>query len=144
MKPVIRLFVGMAWLVFSLFVIGAPAFAQADLEINTPAIGALQSSMQERHNQLAAYYASGAVGLTHDGLLAVHDASAVPLAQRQTVNALVAAENRDRQALYREIARANGHPEWEDGIRSTFGQRWIQKAPPGWWVQGNNGAWTKK
>lgn len=142
MKRLMHL-VTLAWLAFSLFAAGAPAFAQADLEINTPAISALQSSMQARHVQLAAYYDSGAVGLTRDGLLAVRDASAIPLAQRQAVNALVAAENRDRQALYREIARANGHPEWEDEVRSTFGQRWIQKAAPGWWVQ-SNGAWTRK
>ena len=133
----------MALLAFSLFSAGAPAFAQADLEINTPAISALKSSMQERHGELAGYYASGAVGLTRDGLLAVHDAAVIPLAQRQAVNALVAAENRDRQALYREIARANRHPEWEDEVRNTFGQRWIQKAASGWWVQ-SNGAWTKK
>ncbi|MHB9119500.1 MAG: YdbL family probable chaperone protein [Burkholderiales bacterium] len=142
MKRLMHL-VTLAWLAFSLFGTGAPAFAQADLEINTPAISALQSSMQARHAQLAGYYDSGAVGLTRDGLLAVRDASAIPLAQRQAVNALVAAENRDRQALYREIARANGHPEWEDEVRSTFGQRWIQKAAPGWWVQ-SNGAWTRK
>lgn len=119
------------------------ALAAADLEINTPAISALQSSMQARYTQLAGYYASGAVGLTRDGLVAVHDANAVPLAQRQGVNALVAAENKDRNALYKEIATANSHPEWESEIRSTFAQRWIQKAQGGWWYQ-DAGGWTKK
>jgi len=119
------------------------ALAAADLEINTPAISALQSSMQARYTQLAGYYASGAVGLTRDGLVAVHDANAVPLAQRQGVNGLVAAENKDRNALYKEIATANGHPEWESEIRSTFAQRWIQKAQSGWWYQ-DAGGWVKK
>jgi len=117
--------------------------AAADLEINTPAIAALQSSMQARYSQLAGYYASGAVGLTRDGLIAVHDANAVPLAQRQGVNALVAAENKDRNALYKEIATANSHPEWEPEIRSTFAQRWIEKAKSGWWYQDGSG-WAKK
>lgn len=120
------------------------ALAAADIEINTPAIAALKSSMQSRHNQLAAHYAGGAVGLTRDGLIALRDASAVPLAERQAVNALVAAENQDRNALYREIARANGHPEWESEIRSTFAERWIAKAQPGWYVQNASGAWAKK
>ena len=40
------------------------AMGAADLEINTPAIAAIQGSMQSRHGQLAPYYASGAVGLT--------------------------------------------------------------------------------
>lgn len=128
-----------------LLVFAAPAArAAADLEISTPAINNLQSSMQKRHSQLAAYYVSGAVGLTRDGLIAVRDASAIPLPQRQEVNALVAAENQDRLALYREIARANGHPEWEADIRATFAQRWIEKALPGWWYQNASGAWARK
>ena len=119
------------------------ALAAADLEINTPAISALKSSMQSRHGQLAAYYSNGAVGLTRDGLIAVHDAAVVPLAQRQSVNSLVAAENNDRNALYKEIASANGHPEWEAEVRNTFAQRWVQKAQSGWWYQDASG-WAKK
>lgn len=124
--------------------IAAPfAQAAADLEINTPAISTIKNSMQARHNQLAPHYASGAVGLTRDGLVALRDAAAVPLAQRQNVSSLVAAENADRNALYKEIANANGHPEWEAEVRSTFAQRWIQKAQSGWYVQ-EAGGWTKK
>ena len=118
-------------------------FAAADLEVNTPGVNALKQSMQARHAQLAGHYASGAVGLTADGLIALRDAGAVPLAARQSVNSLVAAENQDRNALYAEIANANGHPEWQAEIRSTFAQRWIQRAQPGWWVQ-SGGSWKKK
>ncbi|MBT0961950.1 YdbL family protein [Denitromonas iodatirespirans] len=118
-------------------------FAQGNLEVNTPAIAALKASMADRHAQLAPLYASGAVGLKSDGSLAVHDANAVPLAQRSKLNTLVAAENSDRAALYREIAAANGHPEWADDIRRTFAQRWIDKAPSGWWVQDQRG-WARK
>jgi uncharacterized protein len=116
----------------------------ADIEINTPAIASLKQSMQQRHNQLEPYYARGAVGLTRDGLIAMRDANALPLSARQPVNALIASENQDRNALYREIARANSHPEWEGDIRSTFGQRWIDLARPGWWYQAPNGSWVRK
>jgi uncharacterized protein YdbL (DUF1318 family) len=133
----------MVLVALTLGVAGA-ALAQANLEINTPAIASLQASMQQRHAQLAGFYASGAVGLTRDGNVALRDANAVPLAQRQQVNSLVAAENQDRAALYREIARANGKPEWESDIRTTFAQRWIQKAQPGWYYQNASGAWTRK
>lgn len=119
------------------------ATAAADLEVNTPAISSLKGSMQARHGQLAAHYASGAVGLTKDGLIAMRDANAVPLAQRQSVNSLIAAENNDRNTLYKEIASANGHPEWQDEVRSTFAQRWVQKAQGGWWYQ-DGGGWVKK
>ncbi len=119
------------------------AQAAADLEINTPAIAAIQSSMQTRHGKLASFYSSGAVGLTKDGLIAVKDAGAVALKDRQSLNSLVSAENNDRNALYKEIAVANGHPEWEAEIRSTFAQRWVQKAQSGWWYQDANG-WAKR
>lgn len=128
-----------------LFAFGASfsARAAADLDVSSPAITALKSSMQTRHAQLAAYYASDAVGLAKDGSIVLRDANAVPLPQRPAVAALVAAENQDRSNLYREIARANGHPEWEQEIRQTFAGRWIEKAQPGWMVQTASG-WAKK
>ena len=131
-------------LLMFLSLIPLAGYTQANIEIDTPAIVSLKQRMQQRHTQLEAYYARGAVGLTRDGLVAVRDANAVPLAARQSVNALVAAENQDRNALYREIARANGHPEWEADIRSTFAQRWIQLARPGWWYQSADGSWVRK
>lgn len=135
----------LVWTLLLTFITGTGiAHAAANLEIDTPAIAALQQSQQARHPQLLPYYASGAVGLTRDGMVAVRDASLVPLAQRARVNELVAAENRDRGALYREIARANGHPEWEADIRATFAERWILKAPAGWYVQNANGEWVRK
>ena len=53
-------------------------------------------------------------------------------------------ENRDRSALYAEIARANGHPEWEPDIRQIFARRWIDNAPRGWWYMDAGGNWTQK
>ena len=120
------------------------AVAQANLEINTPGIAAIQSGMQKRHGELAPLYTSGAVGLTRDGNVALRDPATVPLAQRAAVNGLIAAENQDRASLYREIARANNHPEWEGDIRNTFGQRWIDRAQGGWYYQNASGAWARK
>ncbi len=130
-------------LVIAGFLSNQLALAAADLELNTPAISVLKSGMQQRHSQLASFYASGAIGLTRDGLIAVKEASAVALKDRQSLNSLVAAENNDRNALYKEIAVANGHAEWEAEIRSTFAQRWVQKAQSGWWYQDANG-WAKR
>ncbi len=140
-----RMFETLVTMVMMAAVIGAsPAVAQANLEINTPGVAALQASMQKRHGELAPLYASGAVGLTRDGNVALRDPAAVPLAQRATANGLVAAENQDRAALYREIARANNHPEWEGDIRNTFAQRWIDRAQSGWYYQSAAGAWVRK
>lgn len=99
--------------------------------------------MQTRHAQMQSFYASGAIGLTQDGYIAVKDASAVPLSQRGGLAGLVKDENTDRTRLYKEIAAANGHPEWQGEIQSTFAGRWIDKAQGGWFYQ-KDGAWVKK
>jgi uncharacterized protein len=123
----------------------APAQAQAaDLNVSTPAIRQLTQSMEARHAQLKKYYDAGAVGLTRDGLVEVRDQNLVPLPERNSVRKLVADENADRANLYREIATANGHPEWETDIRTTFAERWASKASAGWYYQDKGGAWKQK
>jgi len=119
------------------------ASAQANLDISTPAVNSLKDAMAARHKSLEGYYDSGAVGLTDEGLVALHDAKAVPLKDRPTLNNLVAAENRDRNALYQAIAQANGHPEWEPDIRTTFARRWIDRARKGWWYE-TRGSWRQR
>jgi len=76
-------------------------------------------------------------------MIAIKDASVVPLAQRGALTGLVKEENADRANLYKEIAVANGHPEWQAEIQSTFAGRWIDKAQSGWFYQGAGG-WVKK
>ena len=125
------------------FVIPA-AHAQADIDISSPAIRALTTSMKGRAGQLEPFFSSGAIGLTADGLVEVRDANAVPLADRNKLRKLVADDNADRNSLYREIASANGHPEWEADIRSTFAERWIANARAGWHYKSKSGDWTKK
>jgi len=122
----------------------SPALAAGDINIQSPAIRAIRASMEKRFPSLKPFYDSGAIGMTRDGLLAVRDLNAVSLRQRKTVNTLVADENRDRNALYREIAAANGQPGWEADIRSIFAKRWVDNAPAGWWFQDNKGSWRQK
>jgi len=100
--------------------------SQADININTPAISRLRKSMHDRQRKLAPWYRKGAIGFNESGLVAIRDLKVVPLNERNKVKKLVADENRDRNALYREIARANGHPEWEEDIRKTFARIWIE------------------
>jgi len=118
--------------------------AGADISVNTPAIRQLEAAMEKRHQQLAKYYGDGAVGMTQDGEITIRDQKLVALQDRNTVKNLVASENRDRSALYAEIARANGHPEWEADIRGIFARRWIDNAPSGWWYQSTQGGWKQK
>jgi len=121
----------------------AQAQAAPDFNVNTPQIRKLQASMKQRNNSLKPYYDSGAVGFTTDARVAIRDASKISLKQKNKVKQLLAAENRDRDALYRAIAEANGQPKWEGQIRSTFARTWVQKAARGWWYQ-SDGGWKQK
>lgn len=123
----------------------APAHAQsADINIRTPAIQAIQGRMADRfQNQLRPHFDSGALGFGRDGMIVVREAGQIPLAARVGVNQAVAEDNRDRAALYREIAVANGNPQWEQQIRETFARQWVESARPGWWYQDASG-WRQK
>lgn len=132
-------------MLLDLLIPAAQAAETPDLRVQTSATEAIRARMHQRFGgTLGQLLDSGAVGFTHDGMVAVRDAAKVPLSQRAQANAAVADENRDRNALYREIASANGHPEWESQIRATFAKSWIEKAHAGWYYQNAAGAWQKK
>jgi len=121
------------------------AESQPNIKIQTPEIEAIQARMRDRfQSSLKSLLDSGAVGFTHDGMVAVHDASKAPLPQRAQMNSAVADENRDRAAVYRQIAIANGHSEWEQQIRQIFAKQWIDRAHSGWFYQDASGAWKRK
>ena len=122
----------------------AQAQSAPDISLKTPAIQAIQARMEQRFNgTLRPHFDSGALGFGQDGLVVVRDASALAIKDRVAVNAAVADDNRDRKAVYREIAVANGHPEWENQIRDVFARQWIASARAGWWYQ-QGGSWKQK
>ncbi len=129
-----------------LYAIVPAAHAQeANLDISSPEIRAITSSMQARFGQLQKFFDSGALGMTQNGLIEVRDASGVSLPDRGLLNRLVAEDNRDRETLYNEIAKANGHPEWAADIRKTFARRWVERgARSGWYYQNTSGGWVQK
>jgi len=124
----------------------ATAHAQSpDIDINTPQIQAIKERMRERQSEhLAAWFDAGAIGFSNDGLVEIRDRSAVSLSERRNLERVVSEENADRNAVYREIAIANGHPEWEGDIRQTFARQWIANARSGWYYQTQDGNWTQK
>lgn len=138
---------GMAFRLDPLMLIGigtANAQGRPDITIKTPAIQAIQARMESRFNStLRAGFDSGALGFTADGLITVRDASKLALKDRVAMNSAVADDNRDRKAVYREVAVANGHPEWEGQIRDVFAKQWVASARSGWWYQ-SGGSWKQK
>ncbi len=117
---------------------------QANIDIATPEINAIKQSMTARTATMAKYFASGAIGFTADGMVDVRDQNLIPLPERNTVRKLVADDNKDRATLYAEVAKANGHPEWEADLKSTFAERWVANSPAGWWHRDSSGTWKQK
>lgn len=127
------------------FFIPAAQAQTPNITIRTPVIQAIQDRMAQRfQSQLAAHFDSGALGFDSDGMVVVRDAGVLGLKDRAAVNQAVTEDNRDRAAVYREIAVANGHPEWEPQIRETFARQWVSSARSGWWYQDASGAWKQK
>ena len=132
------------WLDTAINSVVSPAQADGvDINIDSPEIRRLRSSMESRFAALQPLYAAGFIGIQADGFLAVRDAASVPLKDRNQVNKLVATENADRQNLYQAIANANGQPAWASQIKSIFADRWVSNAQAGWWYQ-SSGSWKQK
>lgn len=131
--------------VLAWFLLFTASFAQAQEEVKTdsPSINAIKRSLSDRFAVMKVYLETGQVGFTHDGFVAMR---VPPLGTeaRQALERLVSDDNKDRETLIREIARANGRTDWEDALRVTFAERWRAQAQPGWWLRAKNGEWSRK
>ncbi len=132
--------------VLNAIVPAAQAQAEANIDITSPEIRAVTASMTARWSQLVPFFASGAIGLTNDGRIELRDQAAVSLPERALVRRLIAEDNKDRDTLYLEIAKANKHPDWEPQIRKIFARRWHENdnVKAGWYYQNDAGAWVQK
>jgi len=122
------------------------AFAQeADINVSNPAIRALKESIRARSDSIKPFMDKGSVGINRDGLLVVRTTEGLNLKERAGVQQLVEAENRDREALYAEIAKANNFPkEQVVDIKRIFAKSWTDQARSGWWIEDMQGSWRKK
>jgi uncharacterized protein YdbL (DUF1318 family) len=118
---------------------------ETDINVSNPAIRALKDSIKNRSGSIKPYMDRGNVGIARDGLLTIRGTEGLDLKQRAEVQQLVDAENRDREALYLEIAKANNiSRETVPKIKAIFARSWIEQAQAGWWIQDAQGNWKKK
>ncbi|UHQ18424.1 YdbL family protein [Lysobacter sp. KIS68-7] len=123
----------------------AYAQGQPDISIKSPAIQAIQARMASRFDaSLRKGFDLGALGFGKDGMVVLREPGSLELKDRAGMQTAVADDNRDRKALYKEVAVANGHPEWEAQIRDVFAKQWVDSARGGWWYQDKSGGWKQK
>ncbi len=125
--------------------VGEAHAQEADINVSNPAIRALKDSIKNRSNSIKPFMDRGNVGISRDGLLTIRTTDGLSLKERADVQQLVDAENRDREALYAEIAKANNIArESVPRIKTIFAKSWRDQAQPGWWIQDEQGNWKKK
>src|ERR671922_281397 len=125
--------------------VGEASAQEADINVSNPATRALKDSIKQRSNAIKPYMDRGNIGIGQDGLLRIRSTDGLNLKERAETQQLVEAENRDREALYAEIAKANNiSKENLPKIKSIFAKTWIDQAQPGWWIQESQGSWKRK
>lgn len=101
------------------------AWADEVTMVSNPAIRALKQQMKERYPVLKPHLKSGALQEGADGYLSVADAGALSLKDRRDLGGLVEAENRDRRALYQEVAKALKIDLSQTGqVAAIFAKEW--------------------
>jgi uncharacterized protein YdbL (DUF1318 family) len=134
-------------LTFILAVLGPEeAYAEEpDINISTPAIRAIKESIKNRAGRIKPYLDRGNVGISKDGMLVIRSTEGLSLKEKAALKRLIKAENNDREALYREIAKANNFPpERVKDIKRIFAKSWKEKAGKGWWIESEDGKWYRK
>ncbi len=125
--------------------VGQAHAQDADINVSNPAIRALKDSIKQRSDAIKPYMDRGNIGIAQDGLLAIRGTDGMSLKERADAKQLVDAENRDREALYAEIAKANNIPKENiPKIKSIFAKSWMEQARSGWSIQDSQGNWRKK
>ncbi len=135
-EPLLRLTAGQAY---------AQGDAVAAPEVTNPAIRKIIDSRAARLAELNRFKASGAIGETNKGDVAVRNLDSLDLRDRAAVQRLVKSENKDRDALYKEIAAAKSVDlSQAPRIRATYAATLREKAKPGDWIQMPDGTWRQK
>jgi uncharacterized protein YdbL (DUF1318 family) len=121
------------------------AYAQKEAEVTSPAIQYLKKQMRERFPRLVPFFQKGALGENNQGFLEARDIQGISLSERNELKQLVEAENRDRRALYQEVARSmNIPPDQSAKVQRIFAGKWQQSLSSGWWIQKEDGQWVQK
>jgi uncharacterized protein YdbL (DUF1318 family) len=121
------------------------AYTDVNIDVSTSAIRDIKESIKTRFTNLKIYFDKGMLGESNNGLIEAIDTAALSVLERSVANNLIDEENKDRAVLYSEIGSANKLGlEAVSLIKKIFANSWREKAQSGWWVQDDNGSWTKK
>lgn len=110
------------------------ALLVATLPLHAQDLDAVKARMEQRVAAVDALKDRGVAGENNRGFLEARGAGAD--------QALIAAENADRRAVYAAIAAQTRQDA--DSVGRTRAQRIAQQSRPGVWLQGADGAWYQR
>ena len=133
------------WRLVMLSLVNEAHAQEADINVSNPSIRAIKDSIKARSEAIKPFMDRGNIGIGSDGLLTIRNSDGLNLKERAEIKQLVDAENRDRENLYGEIAKANNiSNESIPKIKAIFAKSWLEQARPGWSIQDSQGNWRKK
>ncbi len=103
----------------------ATAWAADATTVSNPTIRALKEQMKARYPLIKPHFKSGVLQEGANGYVSLANAGALNLKDKRDLTALVEAENKDRRALYQEVAKAlNIDPGQTDRVATIFANEW--------------------
>ncbi|WP_244147371.1 DUF1318 domain-containing protein [Desulfovermiculus halophilus] len=121
------------------------AWAQEVTSVSNAAIRGLKQTIADNHQKLLPFYRQGAVGIDKDGYLEIRNTQELNLGQVAALRKTVAKDNEARRQLYREVAAAlQLDPSNVSRVEEIFARQWREKASAGWWIQKDDGSWSRK
>ncbi|MDX9976201.1 MAG: DUF1318 domain-containing protein, partial [FCB group bacterium] len=104
----------------------------AELKESSPKIKELADQMRARFPEVQALKAKGFVGETNRGYLDLVDGADLKGDDKNAAQRLIAAENADRKALYREVVELNKDQNVTlSVVERVFADKWLKQAKPG-------------
>ncbi len=109
------------------------AFAPSDAwaadvtTVSNPTIRALKERMKRRFALLKPYLLRGVVKENPNGYISLGNTTGLSLKEQRNLKVLIGAENRDRDALYTEVAKAlNIDPAEKSKVAEIFAREWMK------------------
>lgn len=121
------------------------AHAQDATTVSNANIRALKNTIASNTAALKRFYEGGEVGIGKDGMLVLRSTQGLSIRDVAEARRLVAADNQAREQLYKEVGKAlNSPPDRFSDLVKIFADEWRDKAPAGWYIQEDSGAWKRK
>lgn len=106
------------------------AWAEDVTAVSNPTIRALKERMKRRYEQMKPYYRKGLIAEGGDGYVSIVKTDGLGLKGVRDLKSLVSAENKDRSALYAEVAKAlKIDPSQKNRVASIFAKEWQKSTP---------------